>query len=548
MPTAPSETTGPARGSLRVDGRTRQPHGPTGGPLEPVETVAAALGCGAVETGRGPGGGREPSPPAASGLSGLSETYPGPFAGSYEGVSRGGVRQSTEKPPGKGSFFGQLRPNGEGAQTVSSSGARFEPRPAPAHPDPDLSRPKSAELRRAEAEPWNLAAADGIRFLCGRAAMSGYRTDSDVVPRSRVLRWMGHDIRTRTGKSRRDRIATCGMVFAARQGDALGLAHRWCRDRMCPGCMKRRQSQRSRFLHAYVDNKHAQGVDLLFVTFTQVKQDIAHETAAQALSRLHTSRREVFNPNDKGARTLRAMVPGGVFFTELAWSYKGKERRDGSRVTYSGWHAHAHGIVEVAAAPSGVSRKAWRNMVRRRLVAAWLGANPEASASAQKVVTLRPEQAGQVCKYPLKPFDHRNPKRQREACLALAGRRTNDAYGGWRSWTADGKALADSQRDPRKATPPIELGDVSLSYIQRRAEWGARIYFDKPGQGREGRDTTGVAAVDLLRSVVADPRTFQRRALEARPEKRPSVSRAIASGASPQGPPSALRESVRAPP
>lgn len=464
-------------------------------------------------------------------------------------------QQSTELSEIESARFGQLRPNGgSGIPLFEERRAQLEPDPETRvisggrlpeleHPLDHGLGPESARLRRADAEPWNVAATDAVRFLCGSRSLTSYRTDADVVPRSRVLRWMGHDIRTRTGKSRRDRIAGCGTLFAARQGGVLGLAHRWCRDRMCPGCMKRRQSKRSRFLHAFVDNKHAQGVDLLFVTFTQVKQDIAHETAAQALSRLHTTRREVFNPNAQAARTLRAMVPGGVFFTELAWSYRGKERRDGSRVSYSGWHAHAHGIVEVSAPPSGVSRKAWRNVVRRALVAAWLDANPEASASAQKVVALRPEQAGQVCKYPLKPFDHRNPKRQREACLALVSRRTNDAYGGWRSWNTEGEALAEAEREV-PAAPPIEMGDVSLPYLQRRAEWGARVYFDKPGGER---DTTGVAAVDLLRSVVADPRTFQRRALEARLERRPSASRARPSGASQRAPPFAVRVSAPEP-
>jgi hypothetical protein len=82
----------PARGYLRLDGRTGSPHGPTSGPLEPVETVAAALGCGAVETGRGPGGGREPSPPAVPGK-----------ATSYTGFrGKTGSFRITETPPDPG--------------------------------------------------------------------------------------------------------------------------------------------------------------------------------------------------------------------------------------------------------------------------------------------------------------------------------------------------------------------------------------------------------------------------------------------------------------
>ena len=462
-PPAPSETRNPRGVDTFRAAAPKTAQGPAGLPLEPVETKAAAVGQGLVSTGRGPGGGREPSPPA-------------------------------------------------------------EPAPQ------DLSR----ESR--EAEPWNPHEAGAVEFLTGRRAMQGYRSDADVTARARVLRWMGHDIRTRTGKSRRARVASCGMLFAARQGTKLGVAHRWCRDRMCPGCMKRRQSQRSRILHAYVDEKHAQGVDLLFVTLTQIKQDIRHEDAAQALSRVHCTRRAAWNTHTRDARCLRDGVPGGVFFTELAWSYRGKRRRDGSAVAFSGWHAHLHGIVEVAPPPSGFTRAAWRNVVRRRIVDAWLAQNPEASRDAQKVVPLDPAQAGQVCKYPLKPFEHRNPQRQREACLAMAGRRTNDAFGTWRSWAADGEELADAQREV-PAAPPIELGDVSLSYLQRRAEWGARVYFDKPDRTR---DLTGVPAVDVLRSVVADPRTFQRRALEARTETRAATGSATPSGAHPRGPPSAV--------
>lgn len=398
---------------------------------------------------------------------------------------------------------------------------------------------RRATLREA-TDPWHPDAEPAIAFLTGRKSIARYRSDSGSSARQKVLRWLGgeHDVYTRTGKSLRSAVAGCGTLFAARQGGELGVAHRWCRTRICPGCMKRRQAKYARILQRWVRERidDAGAGDKLFVTLTQVKQAIEHETAGQALTRVHNTRRETWNTKKALGRDLRDLVAGGVFFTEMAWSYQGKPRKDGSRVAYSGWHAHLHGIVEIVPPPHGWPPARWRKHVAAAIVDAWLETNPEASRAAQHVELLASSQIGQVCKYPLKPFDYRDAARQREACLALAGRRTHDAFGTWRSWVAEGEALLAQEEEPR---PPIELGDVSLHNLQRRAEWGARVYFEVGGE----KETEGVDAAAVLRAIAADPRSFQRRAAEQRQAEREareaSPSHPRASPAGPRAPPDA---------
>lgn len=365
-------------------------------------------------------------------------------------------------------------------------------------------------------------------------ALSPLMEDAHGVGRAKVLRWLDGSIVTRTGKPRRDRVRSCGWLFAARRGDDLGLAHRWCRDRVCPGCMARRQSTESAALRAWVQDRQSSGAIVLFVTHTQVKQALEHETCGQAVDRLLENRRATFNTKTSAGRALRKVVTGGVFFTEVTWSYAGMKRGNGGRVAYSGWHAHAHGLVELAPPPgasrrlgkggvftrlprgsAATRRRAWVRKASTMLVSAWLHHNPEGSEAAQKVVEVDGDarRVGQVCKYPLKPFEVANPDRQREACLALAKRRTNEPFGGWRSWKKEAARLPDVE----SKGPPIELGDCSFRKLMDRASHGSRVYFDTPWGDK---DTVGVAAETVLAAFRRRPVTLQRQAREDRQRDR----------------------------
>ena len=347
--------------------------------------------------------------------------------------------------------------------------------------------------------------------------------DSGHQARARVLRWMDTTIRTRpskrnpSGLPRRERVQRCGTVWAAQCGEHLGVAHKWCRDRMCPTCMERRQRQEARRLRRWFEARRDAGGLVLFPTLTQVKLPIEHETAAQAFARLMATRRELMNTRSRAGQELRRFVKGGIWCVELAWSYRGKLNPDGSRVAFSGWHPHLHGLIEVADPPPELraklgearAREAWGRMASAALRRAWIRLNPEASWDAQRVEPVDLDRVGQVTKYALKPFEIVTASRSREAAVTLAKRRTHDAWGEWRGWIKKADALLDADREERGELerPPIRFGDVTVQGLAVRLDWGSRVYFHPPG----GEDREGVPAADVVAAVKLDPRTFQRR-------------------------------------
>lgn len=347
--------------------------------------------------------------------------------------------------------------------------------------------------------------------------------DSGVLARARVLRWMDPAIRTRPSKRnpaglpRRERVQRCGTLWAARCGEQLGMAHKWCRDRMCPTCAERRQRGEARKLRRWCEERWKKGARLIFPTLTQVKQSIELETAEQAITRLMTTRREMMNTKTKAGESLRGFIAGGVWCVELAWSYRGKLNRDGSRVAYSGWHPHLHGLIELTepdadlVARLGHDRavEVWARRAGSALRRAWIAVNPEASYAAQKIVDVDRQRVGQVTKYPLKPFEMAAPSRSREAAIALASRRTQDAWGTWQSWRREAEKLLDADREEAGEVerPPIEFGDATFQALAVRVQVGGRVFFHPPG----GEDRIGVPTLDLVAAIQEDPRSFQRR-------------------------------------
>lgn len=396
---------------------------------------------------------------------------------------------------------------------------------------------RNAETRKPRRiSPLDLEAADPFRgiVLEGRPVESHAlelgvdleraRAGAGVQDRASVLRWLDDTVRTRPskrhpeGRPRRPRVARCGSLWAARQGAKLGLAHKACRDRMCPRCMEKRQQGEARELRRWCDERWSKGASVLFATLTQVKLPLEHEAAKAAILRLLGTRREAMNTRGALGKGLRQFFRGGVWFVELVWSYRGRRNKDGSRVAYSGWHAHLHGLLELAPVPDGMVRAAgperaalaWYQAAQAALRRAWLAVNPEASGAAQHSELADRGRAGQVCKYPLAPFEVASAERAREAAVALVGRRTHDAWGEWRGWKKRAQALLEQDRiDEGVPEPePVVFGDCTLLGLLYREYLQGRVHFDTPDR----EDTTGIPASDVIAAIRADPRTLQARA------------------------------------
>lgn len=371
------------------------------------------------------------------------------------------------------------------------------------------------EVSRAAAVPFYFAPfARGLGVDVESAQAWGATFD-----RAKTLRWLDASVLTKNGNRRDERVRFCGHLWAASCGGQLGVAHKLCRDRFCPGCQRRRQRELAKLLRTFVESRRdalertrdVTGA-LMFPTLTQPKQDARHESAEQAIARLLAARRDMMNTKTAHGVALRRSIVGGVWFIELTWSYRGQKYANGHRVAYSGWHAHLHGLVELA---PGVHM----HDARAALADAWARACPESCRAAQKIKPVVVERVAQVCKYVCKPFDMVNPKRAREAAVALAGIRHHNGWGSWRSWKNVARELLDI--DDETLAPPIVMGNMTLAKTWAFAQsTGAtdddgvlagasgRVYFDQPGQPA---DEVGRAATDVLAGIFEDPRPFNRR-------------------------------------
>jgi len=388
---------------------------------------------------------------------------------------------------------------GLGTRGVPRSGGGEAPAPGRVTDAPSSRALRACHPIHPIAHAWARGLGIDLRAL---------ESESNRDQRAAVLSWIGDAMtrgpgriagvgEPRPGKPRAKRICQCGNVFAARRDGILGMAHRWCRDRFCPTCVRMRQEKESALLHAYVSS-----LDLscmAFVTLTQKKRHASEESAGEAISRLHESRRAVLNTKTALGRALRSVIPGGIVYTELTWSYAGKVNRDGSVVAFDGWHPHLHALVRMTSPDALEVARAW-------LVGAWLRRNFDGREISQKVFQLDPSRVGQVCKYPVKPFEVANLRRQREACFAMSGIRTHEAFGTCVGWRKVGqKILEEKDAADGLARHPIEMGDATLQGLKVRSGMGERVYFDT----FKVQDGTGVAAVDIVAAIQRDPRTFQ---------------------------------------
>lgn len=232
--------------------------------------------------------------------------------------------------------------------------------------------------------------------------------------------------------ARAARVAGCGTLRAAvvqnvctRAVTATGYAADRCRDRLCPRCASMRAHELGHDLRALIEHEEhgraAEGTRMFFVTLTQPKD--SSETPGQALARLARAWQRTVLKKWKAGERLREVVCGGVRAIELTYS-DGRTPNKHGYIAKEGWHAHIHAIVEAS-----TNVRAWWPQMRAR----WL-AMTGGDGSAQHCQALTQRRIGQLCKYPVKPFELRHRKQVRAVALALDGARLLDGWGRWRGW------------------------------------------------------------------------------------------------------------------
>lgn len=197
----------------------------------------------------------------------------------------------------------------------------------------------------------------------------------------------------------------------------------------------------------------------LFATLTQVKRHRAHESPREAVHRLHQSWRELTNSKSATGREFHRLFAGGLRTTETTWSPQGAEREHGGRVTFDGYHAHLHILVEVR---DGIDRAEAAGWLQRE----WMRLTPGADPIAQVVRPAREEDTQQLCKYVSKPLEDvaEHPHILRELFSGIHGVRLLAAFGEWQGkagvrlgWRLLGEEVeaSDGPPAPRWVGPTI---------------------------------------------------------------------------------------------
>jgi len=200
------------------------------------------------------------------------------------------------------------------------------------------------DKNRRDLLPWRRPQRDVVRGLGFNLAELA--ADAHTIERQRSIRWV-EGIHTRTGTCRAQRVANCGALQVGKyKTGRWGVDHAYCKDRACPWCMHARQGVLSAAARLKLDDAQDTGRAVDFVTLTQVK--LPHETADDAVSRLLASWKALTTLACAQGRLLRGVYAGGMRALELVRSTAGTVRRDGSHVLESGWHAHAHCLMEIA--------------------------------------------------------------------------------------------------------------------------------------------------------------------------------------------------------
>lgn len=356
-------------------------------------------------------------------------------------------------------------------------------------------------------------------------------------------------LKTRTNVPRDMRLRMCGRCHVAASGRTIGLAHQWCRDRVCPACGEMRARTLASSLRAFTswrarEVKHEIGskradARLLFVTLTQPKQSDAEESATEAVSRALSAFKRLTNTRTNLGRAVRGgvrrykvdgrwhsareagVLQGGVRSLEVTHAKRG-DKTQGHVVAYSGWHAHFHCVFEVA---DGVSAQE----AQRVLTVAWLSITG-GSAAALDFQSVDLSRVGQLAKYCVKPGEFA-ASGMVEVARALESRKLTDAFGTWRGVVGKGKEMASAAADekveaarlaaiaqgrqPPETRQPVRLADQSIGELPEYVEARGMVRFAWRVEGGDVVERFEVAA-DCERGIAVDPRTWERKDADRR--------------------------------
>ena len=167
------------------------------------------------------------------------------------------------------------------------------------------------------------------------------RWEHEVLRSSKwdVLKWARDLPPTKSGRVRGAAIYACGRPSLTQMKDGTyTIVHKFCRDRACPSCQKRRSREmKAEVRAALAIREDAVGEGrFLFLTLTQPK--IKGESAKDAIDRLMKTFQKLKDPGRKSGREFYEVVSGGIRTMEVTWS-----RGSG----YWGFHAHFHCLVEL---------------------------------------------------------------------------------------------------------------------------------------------------------------------------------------------------------
>jgi len=217
------------------------------------------------------------------------------------------------------------------------------------------------------------------------------------------------------GRSREDRYAECGSiawVMAAADGSPqYRIATNRCRDRFCEACAGERRRQVARNLHHWLQARHPIGsfrpgqYPVRFLTLTLKSSEAP---LAETISRLCNC----FN-RLRRRRPFTDLISGGLMFLEIK-----RGRSSGL------WHPHLHVLVEGKYIPQKLLSDHWLAITGDSFIV-----HVEALSSPAKAVSY-------VAKYSGKALDAsvwRNSDHLVEAIKALAGRRSFQTFGDWKS-------------------------------------------------------------------------------------------------------------------
>lgn len=294
--------------------------------------------------------------------------------------------------------------------------------------------PPERRCSRCQRAHTGLCARQDPRPLAALGICPAWTDNATMAERRQADAARMRGVTSTRGKDRELAIASCGRFGVVASADGVvELRPQRCRDRGCSSCQAARSRALAADLRAAVITRSAAlcwpATAFTFMTLTPVKPGADDPRVAIDATRRFL--RALTNSKTSVGREFHRRFAGWYWAHEVTWSERGTMRRDGSRVGYSGYHAHVHGMLEPrperVAAGLDVDDLRW-------LVNAWCaitGARP----IAQHWAPLDERRIGQLAKYCAKPIAEGTPDSRLKALIvALEGRRTHYGGGTWKRW------------------------------------------------------------------------------------------------------------------